>query len=181
MPAEAALFRCTNNGDNEGTLSALPGGNSADEVIHLGKGGTIPAVDTVMLHGIDLQPMRGQGQHPRINTGEFHRIEDTGLQMWEVTVDMSIKRTAGMYAMYILKRWYIENQTIPTTFPFGRIGLRVDAVPMVNVTPNANRAYVIARMPVVKDFKVPGWFNIKLTLRLSGSVGSPNPAGEYRW
>lgn len=176
MTSPVAIYRFTSSGDTE---SGVGSSTATSDLIELSRAGTKPNFDRSYLNKIRFLGKRAQGQHPRIDAGTFHVIDDTGPEFFDVRLDILISRTVSNDEVWILKRWLLETQT-NQTYPLGRIGLRIDDMPIYNCTPNVNRGYVITDIQLDNDYNVPNLILATVTMRMNGSTGSA-VSGKIDW
>lgn len=78
----------------------------------------------------------------------------------------------------------LEDKTINVTnkvFPKGRFGLRLNDFTALNLTPTADRGYILSNVEFIRDGETKGKLQFVATLRFNGSIGSPNASGQYIW
>lgn len=115
-------------------------------------------------------------------------LQDTGFSELTVVLTGSIKepKNNGLIYAHKLKTWMLEDKT-NASFPYGRFGLRMNDFSIFNLTPNANRGYIISDVSFTRDGETSGKIGVIITLRLNGnntSTGIPGTAngdGQYIW
>jgi hypothetical protein len=161
----SALFRVTNTGDNEGNVPA-------DEKILFNpdsEGGN----DSLMF-ATEVFYRNSIPENPKV-AGPINEVQDMGLDGIDVQLTTkqlnSSNATAGS-VMDILRKWLVEEKTLPD-FAKGRFGLRLDDIPIFNVTPQGSPntpefGYVFANARFTRPQDMKNKADLILTFRFSG-------------
>lgn len=114
--------------------------------------------------------------------GGVDKLQDTGVQGITVFVTGSIQdpQVDGLDTAQKFKQWMLEDKT-STALPKGRFGLRLNDFTALNLTPTADRGYILSNIEFIRDGDTKGKLQFVATLRFNGSIGSPNGSGHYIW
>jgi len=161
-----AIFRVTTAGQNEGN---------------------VPANEKLLFNPTDLQTNNGYvfaseafyrnsiPENPKV-AGQINEVQDMGLDGIDIQLTTRIQNSSDVSPgskMDILKKWLIEDKTNPV-FRKGRFGLRMDDMPIFNVTPDDGPApaplfgYVLANIRFVRPEDHKNKVDAIMTLRFSG-------------
>lgn len=114
--------------------------------------------------------------------GAVDKLQDTGVQGITIYVTGSIQdpQVDGLDTAQKFKQWMLEDKT-STALPKGRFGLRLNDFTALNLTPTADRGYILSNIEFIRDGDTKGKLQFVATLRFNGSIGSPNGSGHYIW
>jgi hypothetical protein len=114
--------------------------------------------------------------------GAVDKLQDTGVQGITIYVTGSIQdpQVDGLDTAQKFKQWMLEDKT-STALPKGRFGLRLNDFTALNLTPTADRGYILSNVEFIRDGDTKGKLQFVATLRFNGSIGSPNGSGHYIW
>ena len=114
--------------------------------------------------------------------GAIDKLQDTGVQGITIYVTGSIQdpQVDGLDTAQKFKQWMLEDKT-STALPKGRFGLRLNDFTALNLTPTADRGYILSNVEFIRDGDTKGKLQFVATLRFNGSIGSPNGSGHYIW
>lgn len=114
--------------------------------------------------------------------GAVDKLQDTGVQGITIFVTGSIQdpQVDGLDTAQKFKQWMLEDKT-STALPKGRFGLRLNDFTALNLTPTADRGYILSNIEFIRDGDTKGKLQFVATLRFNGSIGSPNGSGHYIW
>lgn len=161
----SALFRVTNTGDNEGNVPA-------DEII-LFNPDTEGGNDSLMF-STEVFYRNSIPENPKV-AGQINEVQDMGLDGIDVqltTKQLNSSNVTAGSVMDIFRKWLIEDKTNPD-FPKGRFGLRLNDIPIFNVTPQGppgvpQFAYVLANARFTRPQDWKNKADVIITLRFSG-------------
>jgi hypothetical protein len=114
--------------------------------------------------------------------GSIDKLQDTGVNGITIYVSGSITDPSGngKNPAHKFKEWMLEPKT-NTVFPKGLFGLRLDDFPVFDLTPTADRGYILTDVEFVRNGDTKGKLEFIATLRFSGTVGSKDGNGDYTW
>ena len=114
--------------------------------------------------------------------GAVDKLQDTGVQGITIFVTGSIQdpQVDGLDTAQKFKQWMLEDKT-STALPKGRFGLRLNDFTALNLTPTADRGYILSNIEFIRDGDTKGKLQFVATLRFNGSIGSPDGSGHYIW
>ena len=171
MVWDSAIFRATNLGQNEGSVETSEKilFNSDDILLN-----------DQIINNTEFDIRRALGKQARIRREFSHKIEDTGFEGIDPIISGTIKTENILEAEYKIKRWLLEDQ-FTTPLPMGRFGLRLNDNPVFNLTPNAERGYMLERIRLIRPGTHRGKLQFIGFLKFNGAIGTPNNRGEYVW
>ncbi len=173
MASNSAIWRCTALGSEASNPTDIIEFNDLTLADNLQKG--IIQSNTTLTTAISVNPK------PKTQTDE---LQDCGFAGLTVTLTGSIKdpHNGGLNALHKLKQWQLEAKYVDTLFPYGRFGLRMDDMPIFDLTPNTIRGYMLESVGFIRDGETRGKASVIITLRFNASsVGTPNGSGQYLW
>ena len=111
--------------------------------------------------------------------GKVDPAQDCGFESLIVTVVGAVQfPDGGSYdTLQRMKTWLIEAKTLSQYYPFGRFGLRLTKMPQLNLTPRAERGYMLHNLQWVQEGESISKLSFVATLRFNGVVGAK--IGDY--
>lgn len=173
MASNSAIWRCTTLGAEGSNSTDIIEFNDLTLADNLQRG--ISQSNTTMTTALSVNPK------PKTQTDE---LQDCGFAGLTVILTGSIKDppSGGLASLHKLKQWELEPKYIDTLFPYGRFGLRMDDMPIFDLTPGTTRGYMLESVSFIRDGEVKSKASVIITLRFNASsVGSPNGSGQYIW
>ena len=175
--AQSAIWRAgTVNGSG-----AEPSGSGSD-IIEFNTGSLINDQGHILQTKFNITSSVAVNELP----GAVDKLQDTGVQGIIIYVTGSINNPQGDGSdpAQKFKEWMLEDKTINVTnkvFPKGRFGLRLNDFTALNLTPTADRGYILSSVEFIRDGETKGKLQFVATLRFNGIIGSPNGSGQYLW
>jgi len=158
-----AIFRVTTNGQTESNVPA-------DEKILFNP--TDLATNNGFVFASEVFYRNSIPENPKV-AGQINEVQDMGLDGIDVQLTTRIQNSSNVSPgskMDILKKWLIEDKTNPL-FRKGRFGLRLDDMPIFNVTPSDSSplfGYVLANIRFIRPEDHKNKADAIITLRFSG-------------
>jgi len=165
------LFRVTTTGQTEGTVPA-------NEKILFNPSPSGVSTGESYVFTSEVFYRNSIPENPKVS-GQINQVQDMGLDGIDImlkTKFLNSSNDATDSKMDILRKWLIEDKT-NTDFPKGRFGLRMDDLPIFNVTPvgppgTPQLGYVLANVRFMRLEDDKNKVDVDITLRFSG-----DPAG----
>lgn len=168
MAGDSAIWRATSLG--------AEASNSSD-VIEFNSG-TLPDNNSgITQTEIDGSSAIASNEKPKQDIDE---LQDGGAEGITVNVTGHIKDPTNELASHLIKTWLLEAKT-NSTFPKGRFGLRLNDFPSFDVTPTADRGYMLESFAFIREGNTKGKVGFVIVLRFNGGIGTPNGSGQYIW
>lgn len=157
----SAIFRVLVTGQNEGNLGA-------NELILFNPTDSNTANGYVF--STEIFYRNAIPENPKV-AGQINEVQDMGLDGIDVQLTTRIgdskNTTPDTTKLAILKKWLVQDKT-NADFPKGQFGLRLDDLPIFNVTPTATFGYVLANVRFVRPQDIKDKVDVIMTLRFSG-------------
>lgn len=162
-----AIFRVTTTGDTEGTVPA-------NEKILFNPSPANVSINEAYVFNTEIFYRNSIPENPKV-AGQINEVQDMGLDGIDVQLTTRFLNSSNATTnskMDVLRKWLIEDKTNPA-FPKGRFGLRVDDIPIFNVTPigppgSPRFAYVLANVRFTRPEDQKNKVDLIITLRYSG-------------
>ena len=161
------LFRVTNAGDNGNTVPA-------NEQLLFNPDPSDVDPNELFCFNSEIFYRNSIPEVPKVQ-GQINEVQDMGLDGVDVMLTCRFQNSSNVTTdspMDILKKWLIEDKA-NTDFPKGRFGLRIDDIPIFNVSPQGppsspEYGYILANARFLRPQDLKNMANVLITLRFSG-------------
>lgn len=154
-----AIFRCTNAGDTETTLT--------DKIEFEGDAAIPDANSKVVATDIIMSRTETQNSSP---FQEMARKPDTGFSGNRYTIRAFFDESAETAAAIArLIQWYTESNSTIQIFKNGRFGIRNNYRPEFNLTPNNDAGYKLVHLEITQEQRTPRLILATIILEFSGT------------
>tara|TARA_R110002020_G_scaffold403348_3_gene613481 strand:+ start:209 stop:754 length:546 start_codon:yes stop_codon:yes gene_type:complete len=177
--AQSAIWRAgTTTG--AGTEPATTGGT--EDIIEFNSGAVVNNNGVIINTKFSMTSAVAVNEMP----SSIDKLQDTGVNGIMVFITGSIEdpKTGGLDQAQKFKTWMLEDKTINETnkvFPKGRFGLRLNDFNALNLTPTADRGYILSDVEFTRNGETKGKLEFIATLRFNGTIGTANGSGQYVW
>ena len=160
-----AIFRVTSTGDNEGNVA------NNEKLLW---NPTDINENNKFVFSTEIFYRNSIPENAKVQ-GQINEVQDMGLDGIDVQLVCRVQNSSNATTdsnMDILKKWLIEDKTIGD-FPKGRFGLRLDDIPIFNLTPvgsgsGQQAGYVLANIRFTRPQDHKNKVDCIITLRYSG-------------
>ena len=171
--AQSVIWRVTSTG-------AEPTGTTGTEdIIEFNTGAVVNKNGFIMNTRFTLSSSVAVNEMP----ASINKLQDTGVGGIIIYVTGSIADpqtiSGGLKPAHKFKTWMLEDKT-NADFPKGRFGLRLDDFDALDLTPHADRGYILSDIDFTRSGDTKGKLEFIATLRFNGSIGTAT-SGQYIW
>jgi hypothetical protein len=176
--AQSAIWRA---GTTTGAGTEPTTQNGTEDIIEFNNGAVVNNNGVLISTKFSMTSAVAVNEMP----SSIDKLQDTGVNGIIVYITGSIEhpKTDGLDPAQKFKTWMLEDKTINETnkvFPKGRFGLRLNDFNALNLTPTADRGYILSDVEFTRNGETSGKLEFIATLRFNGSIGTPS-GGKYEW
>lgn len=179
--AQSVIWRAT---DSTGDAGAEPTTTvGTEDIIEFNLGAVVNKNGFIMNTRFTLSSSVAVNEMP----ASINKLQDTGVGGIIIYVTGSIEdpetTSGGLKPAHKFKTWMLEDKTINVTdkvFPKGRFGLRLNDFDALDLTPTADRGYILSDIDFTRSGDTKGKLEFIATLRFNGSIGTATD-GQYIW
>ena len=164
----AAIFRCTNTGDNESNVTS---GNLIQ--FDAATGQTCVPDNNSHVSAWDEDLVAAINENPRPQSNNPHDLQDNGLAQVILTITLFFEDPTNAAAPAFLRNWMREaKMTAGSTsaFPFGRFGVRHNDFTIFNHTPTTTSGYVLVECKAFRPTDIRYKVGMTLILKYNGDI-----------
>ena len=172
--AQSVIWRATSGSGTEPATNA-----GTEDIIEFNAGSVVNKNGFIINTRFTLSSSVAVNEMP----ASINKLQDTGVGGIIIYVTGSIEDpetvSGGLKPAHKFKTWMLEDKT-NTTFLKGRFGLRLNDFDALDLTPTADRGYILSDIDFTRSGDTKGKLEFIATLRFNGSIGTPT-SGQYIW
>lgn len=172
--AQSVIWRATSGSGTEPATNA-----GTEDIIEFNAGSVVNKNGFIINTRFTLSSSVAVNEMP----ASINKLQDTGVGGIIIYVTGSIEDpetvSGGLKPAHKFKTWMLEDKT-NTTFLKGRFGLRLNDFDALDLTPTADRGYILSDIDFTRSGDTKGKLEFIATLRFNGSIGTAT-SGQYIW